>query len=134
MQKLTMLTPVIPYPPLSGGTAHIVQVVQQLARFYRVSLYALAADPAAVRWGPLAEWCEQTHAYAPTKRSKWGLEPPAVRQEYSADLVADLRHAWAAQAPDIVQLEFTSMAQYAPLAHKAGALVVCTAVDLAFRT
>ncbi|MEO7911320.1 MAG: glycosyltransferase family 4 protein [Roseiflexaceae bacterium] len=131
---LTILTPVVPYPPLSGGTAHIVETVHQLARFYRVSLYALAADPAAVRWGPLAEWCEQTHAYAPTKRSKWGLEPPAVRQEYSTELIAALRHNWAAQPPDIVQLEFTSMAQYAPLARKAGALVVCTAVDLAFRT
>ena len=134
MSKLSILTPIIPYPPLSGGTAHIVQVVQQLARFYRVSLYALAADPAAVSWGPLAEWCEQTRACAPTKRSKWGLEPPAVRQEYSADLVATLRQAWAAQPPDIVQLEFTSMAQYAPLAREAGAFVVCTAIDLAFRT
>lgn len=134
MPKLAILTPVIPYPPLSGGTAHMVQVVQQLARFYRVSMYALAADPAAVRWGPLAEWCEQTHAYAPTKRSRWGLEPPAVRQEYSAELAAALQHDWADQSPDIVQLEFTSMAQYAPLARAAGALVVCTAIDLAFRT
>ena len=134
MPKLTILTPVIPYPAHSGGTAHMLQMVQQLARFYGVSLYALAADPAAVRWGPLAEWCEQTRAYVPTKRSKWGLAPPAVRQEYSADLVAALRHDWDAQPPDIVQLEFTSMAQYAPLARAAGALVVCTAVDLAFRT
>jgi glycosyltransferase involved in cell wall biosynthesis len=134
MPKLAILTPVIPYPPLSGGTAHMVQVVQQLARFYRVSLYALAADPAAVRWGPLAEWCAQARAYTPTKRSKWGLAPPAVRQEHSANLVAALRHDWAAQPPDIVQLEFTSMAQYAPLARASGALVVCTAIDLAFRT
>jgi polysaccharide biosynthesis protein PslH len=134
MPHLTILTPIVPYPPRSGGTAHIVQITRQLARFYRVSLYALAADPAAVSWGPLAEWCEQTRACARTKRSKWGLEPPAVRQEYSADLVADLRQAWAAAPPDIVQLEFTSMAQYAPLAREAGAFVVCTAVELAFRT
>ena len=129
-----MLSPLVPYPPRSGGTAHIVQTLRQLARLYRVSLYALAADPAAVSWGPLADWCEQTRAYAPTKRSKWGMEPPAVRQEYSADLVAALRQEWAAQPPDVVQLEFTSMAQYAPLARRAGALVACTAVDLAFRT
>src|SRR4051794_4284588 len=131
---LTLLSPLPPYPPLAGGTAHIVQVTRQLARFYRVSLYALASDPAAVSWGPLAEWCAQTRAYERAKRSKWGLEPPAVRQEYSAELVAALRHDWAAQPPDIVQLEFTSMAQYAPLAHAARAFVVCTAVDLAFRT
>ncbi|HEU5102663.1 MAG TPA: glycosyltransferase, partial [Roseiflexaceae bacterium] len=59
---------------------------------------------------------------------------PAVRQEYSADLIAYLRQAWAAHPPNVIQLEFTSMAQYAPLARHAGALVVCTAVELAFRT
>lgn len=131
---LTILSPLPPYPPLAGGTAHITQVTRQLARFYRVSLYALAIDPAAVSWGPLAECCEQTRAYARTKHTKWGLEPPGVRQEYSAELIAALRQDWAAQPPDIVQLEFTSMAQYAPLARESGALVVCTAVDLAFRT
>ena len=131
---LTILSPLPPYPPIAGGTAHITQVTRQLARFYRVSLYALAIDPAAVSWGPLAECCEQTRAYARTKHAKWGLEPPGVRQEYSAELIAALRQDWAAQPPDIVQLEFTSMAQYAPLARESGALVVCTAVDLAFRT
>jgi polysaccharide biosynthesis protein PslH len=134
MPHLSMLTPVVPYPPRSGGTAYIMQMTRQLARYYRVSLYALAADPAAVRWGVLAEWCDTVRAFDRTPRSVWGIAPPAVRQEYSAELIAYLRHAWAEQPPDIVQLEFTSMAQYAPLARKAGAFVVCTAVDLAFRT
>ena len=132
MSHLTILTPIVPYPPYSGGTAHIMRVTRQLARAYRVSLYALAGDPNKVEWGPLAEWCEETRAFARTKRSKWGLEPPAVRQEHSADLIAYLRRAWTDQPPDIVQLEFTSMAQYAPLAHTAGALVVCTAHNVAF--
>ncbi len=132
MTHLTILTPVVPYPPRSGGTAHIMQAARQLARFYRVSLYALAGDPAAVAWGPLAEDCEQTHAFARTKRPRWGIEPPAVRQEYSAELISYLRQSWAVQPPEIVQLEFTSMAQYAPLARKSGARVVCTAHNLAF--
>jgi glycosyltransferase involved in cell wall biosynthesis len=134
MSHLTILTPVAPYPPRSGGTAHITRVTRQLSRAYRVRLCALAGDPAAVEWGPLADWCEETRAFARTRRSKWGLQPPAVRQEHSADLIAYLRDAWANQPPDIVQLEFTSMAQYAPLARAAGAFVVCTAVELAFRT
>ena len=132
MSHLTILTPVVPYPPRSGGTAHIVQITRQLARFYRVSLYALAVDPATVTWGPLAEWCDEVRAFGRTPRSAWGIAPPAVRQEYSAEMIAYLRRAWAKQAPDVVQLEFTSMAQYAPLAHKAGALVVCTAHNVAF--
>jgi glycosyltransferase involved in cell wall biosynthesis len=131
---LTILSPLPPYPPLAGGTAHIFQITQQLTRTYQTRLYALAADPARVTWGPLAEWCHETRAFARTRRSKWGLAPPAVRQEHSAELLAYLRQAWAAEPPEIVQLEFTSMAQYAPLARQAGALVVCTAVELAFRT
>src|SRR3954464_7074898 len=122
MPQLTMLTPVIPYPPLAGGSAHIVQVARQLARFYRVSLYTLAADPAAVTWGPLADCCDEVRAFGRTPRSPWGIAPPAVRLEYSAELIAYLRRTWAKQAPDVVQLEFTSMAQYASLAHAAGAL------------
>jgi glycosyltransferase involved in cell wall biosynthesis len=55
-----------------------------------------------------------------------------VRQEYVPELIAYLRRAWAAQPPDVVQLEFTSMAQYAPTARETGALVVCTAHNVAF--
>src|SRR5262245_56008835 len=129
---LTILSPLPPYPPLAGGTAHIVQITQQLARAYRVHLYALAANPAAVTWGPLAECCEELRAFGRDRRSAWGIAPPAVRQEHSAEMIAYLRRVWAAQPPEIVQLEFTSMAQYAPLAHTAGALVVCTAHNVAF--
>jgi len=132
MPQLTMLTPVVPYPPRSGGTAHIVQITRQLARYYRVALYALAADPAAVAWGPLAECCDDVRAFGRTPRSAWGIAPPAVRQEYSAALITYLHDTWAWQPPDVVQLEFTSMAQYASLAHQAGALAVCTAHNVAF--
>lgn len=129
---LAILSPVAPYPAQSGGAAHILGAVQQLARAYDVRLYALSADPNAVVWGPLAALCQEVRAFRRTPRAKWGFAPPAVRQDYSAALIARLRHAWGAQPPAIVQLEFTSMAQYAPLAHQAGAAVVCTAHNIAF--
>jgi len=129
---LTILSPLPPYPPLAGGTAHIVQVTRQLARFYRVSLYALAADPTAVSWGPLAEWCDDMHAFRRAPPTGISLDPPAVQQEYSDEMIAYLRRVWAKQSPDVVQLEFTSMAQYARLAREAGALVICTAHNVAF--
>ncbi|HEU5098366.1 MAG TPA: hypothetical protein VFU22_05075, partial [Roseiflexaceae bacterium] len=66
MTNLTLLTPVVPYPPRSGGTAHILRMAEQLARQYEVRLYALAADPATVTWGPLAEWCAETRAFTRT--------------------------------------------------------------------
>jgi glycosyltransferase involved in cell wall biosynthesis len=132
MTRLTILSPLAPYPPLSGGANHIVQATQQLAHFYDICLYALAADPAAVAWGPLAGRCAELRAFRRTPRSRWGVAPPAVQLEYSADLVAYLRRVWAERPPAIVQLEFTSMAQYAPLAQQAGALVICTAHNVAF--
>ncbi len=132
MRQLTIISPVPPFPPLSGGTAHITRTVRQLARFYAVQLYALAPDPAAVVWGPLGELCEETCAFRRSPRREWTLAPPAVRQDYSADLVAHARRAWAARPPDVVQVEFTTMAQYAALARAAGALVVCTAHNVAF--
>jgi glycosyltransferase involved in cell wall biosynthesis len=129
---LAILSPLPPYPPLAGGTAHMVQVARQLARAFQVHFYALAADPAAVTWGPLAECCVETRAFARTKQSKWGLVPPAVRHEYSQELIDYLRQAWRVQPPGIVQLEFTSMAQYASLARRYGATVICTAHNVAF--
>jgi polysaccharide biosynthesis protein PslH len=111
---------------------HIVQATRQLARAYEVHFYALAADPAALTWGPLAEWCAEARAFGRSRpRGQW-LDPPAVRQEQSAGLTLHLRRAWAQQPPDVVQLEFTSMAQYAPIARQAGAMVVCTAHNVAF--
>ena len=130
--SLHILAPVVPYPPLSGGTAHIMRTTQQLARSYTIHFAALAPDPVRVVWGPLAAQCASVQAFQPTPRRGPGLAPPAVRLEYSAGMVAYARAAWAAAPPDVVQLEFTSMAQYARLAQATGALVVCTAHNVAF--
>lgn len=129
---LHILAPVAPFPPLSGGTAHILRTTQQLARSYSVHFAALATQPAQLRWGPLVETCASVQAFPPTPRRGPSLDPPAVRLEYSAGLEAYARRAWAAAPPDVVQLEFTSMAQYARLARATGALVVCTAHNVAF--
>jgi glycosyltransferase involved in cell wall biosynthesis len=109
-----------------------VQATRQLARAYRVRLYALSSDPAAVTWGPLKACCESVRAFQRRPRPVPVLAPPSVRQEYSPDLVGHLRCGWQAEPPDVVQLEFTSMVQYAPLARATGALVVCTAHNVAF--
>lgn len=132
MPHLTLLTPIPPHPPLSGGAAHIAQVLRQLARAYAVSCYTLAPSPAAVEWGPLAGCCATVGAFARVARPGWGIDPPAVRQERSPELAAHCAQVWRAAPPTIVQLEFTSMAQYAPLARRYGARVVCTAHNVAF--
>lgn len=132
LPTLALLSPYVPHPPLSGGAAHIAQAVRQLAAHYRVSLAALADAPRDVDWGPLSASCEHVEAFArsPAPRSLWPL--PAVRGDYSAALVRRLAGVWRQRPPDIVQLEFTNMLQYAPLARRTGALVVATATNVAF--
>ena len=129
---LAILSPVIPYPPLAGGSAHLFQAALHLARFYRVHLYVLADDPGAVQWGSLAEVCERVEAFRRGPVGRRGLDPPAVWHERSPTFAAHLEAKWSVEPPDVVQLEFTTMAQYARLARGTGALVVCTAHNLAF--
>lgn len=110
----------------------MVQATRQLARFYDVRLCVLAETPDAVTWGPLAECCKEVRAFARSPLRGLSFDPPAVRQEHSQDLIAHVQRVWSMEPPDVVQLEFTGMAQYAALARQYGAKVVCTAHNVAF--
>lgn len=132
MSTLALLSPLPPYPPHAGGTAHMFQATRQLSRFYDVSVYALADDPTLVTWGPMPEWCAALHVFPRDRRRSVALDPPAVQQDRSPMLRTFLRAQWHGTPPDVVQLEFSTMAQYANLAREAGALVVCTAHNVAF--
>jgi polysaccharide biosynthesis protein PslH len=130
--NLTILSPLAPFPGYSGGAAHIRRIALGLAQHYRVALYALAARPAWVTWGPLAGACAELRAFRPGPRGGRLLDPPAARAERSAELEHYLEHVWSRQPPHIIQIEFTTMAHYAPLARATGALVMCTAHNVAF--
>ena len=132
LPHLALLTPGVPYPPLSGGTAHIMQALRQLVRFYTIDLYALTSNIEPILWGPLSQYCNTVHACERSRPPLWYPFIPAVRHDYSAELAMTLQHRWAKHPPDIVQLEFTSMSQYARLARRTGAAVVCTAHNVAF--
>lgn len=131
-KQLTIISPLPPHPPLAGGTAHIYHATQQLARFYNVNLYTLATDPAIVTWGPLQTCCDEVRAFGRIQPHGLSLDPPAVRQEYVPALRAYLEQRWATQPPNLVQLEFTSMAQYVTVARQYAIPVVCTALNVAF--
>ena len=134
LTTLDILTPYPPYPPHAGGTAHIFQASRQLSRWFDVSLFTLAQQ-VPVRWGPMPTWCRELQAFprapvGPLRRVS--LDPPAVQQEYAPAMAQFLHERWQRLPPTVVQIEVTSMAQYAPLARAAGALVVCTAQTLGF--
>lgn len=139
MPTLDIVSPLPPFPPHAGGTAHIFQASRQLSRYFTVSLYALAGDPASVEWGPMGEWCSELRAFPKpggflnsTGGVRHLFDPPAVRHDWSNTLAAFLRNRWLATSPNVVQLEFTTMAQYAPLARSLGIATVCTAHNVAF--
>jgi glycosyltransferase involved in cell wall biosynthesis len=122
----------VPHPPVAGSTVHIWHVARQLARFYAVSLFANANDPQRVDWGPLAEQCTEVAAFQRTFDRSLNLDPPAVRQEYSATLEAHLRRRWAEQPPEIVQIEFTTMLRYVHVVRSTHASVVSVIHSLGF--
>ncbi|MEM8530679.1 MAG: glycosyltransferase family 4 protein [Chloroflexota bacterium] len=131
-KRLAIVSPLPPHPPLAGGTAHLHQAIQQLARFYHIDLYTLATDPTIVTWGPLQKYCGEMCAFGRIQPHGLSLDPPAVRQEYAPTLHAHLQQHWATHPPDLVQLEFTSMAQYVTVAQQYSIPVVCTALNVAF--
>jgi glycosyltransferase involved in cell wall biosynthesis len=131
LPRLDIISPLLPTRPLVGGSAHIVGAARQLARSYTLRLFALAPDPAAPPDPALAA-CAEVHVVARGRpRGAW-LLPPAVRLDRSAVLADLLCRAWAQARPELVQIEFTTMAQYARLARATGAAVVCTAHNAGF--
>ncbi len=131
-EQLTILASSFSYPPRSGGAVHIFNAVRELSRYFQIRFYCLSQQPEAMFWGVMQDHCTELAAFRPQPRRALTLDPPAVGLEYSPDLVAHCERVWQQQAPAIVQLEFSSMAQYAPLARRYGAKVVCTAHNLAF--
>jgi glycosyltransferase involved in cell wall biosynthesis len=121
----------LPTAPLVGGTIHIVEVARQLAQAYALDFYALA-QPSAEAWPELNTLCRTVTIYTRTPSKGLSLDPPAARMEYSAPLLSALKRAWSRQPPAIVQIEFTTMMQYAALARRYGARVVCTAHNVAY--
>ncbi|NJP07735.1 MAG: glycosyltransferase [Chloroflexaceae bacterium] len=129
---LMILSALHPYPPQAGGTRHMLDSIAQLSRFYAIDLCILQDPAVPLVWGPLTDWCRSCHAFERTPRRLSPWLPPAVSLEYSAPLCQHVQQAWAIRSPRMVQIEYTSMLQYAPLARRTGATVICTAYVIAF--
>jgi glycosyltransferase involved in cell wall biosynthesis len=130
--RLAILTPLPPFPPMAGGTRHTYGAALHLARHYQVELLALAEDAASVTWGRLADRCATVRAFQRSAPRGSLFDPPAARMERSEALDGYIERVWARHPPDVVQIEYTTMAHYAPQARKTGALVVCMAPIVGF--
>ena len=131
--SLSVLTPTPLYPAHAGAKNHSLNALRQLSNYYTVDSYCLANQPQAVDWGPLPQWCRDLQAFAPTKPHHRGIDPPAVHLEFSQPMRDYLQQRWATNLPDLLQLEGTTMAQYAPFARRLGLkAIICTVHQVGF--
>src|SRR5664279_6155815 len=59
MQKILMLTPYLPYPPVSGGRVRSYNLIKRLARDYDITLVCFGRpEEQAFDIGPLRDLCK----------------------------------------------------------------------------
>ncbi|MBP8250983.1 MAG: glycosyltransferase family 4 protein [Herpetosiphon sp.] len=130
--RLTILAPSFSYPHRAGASVHIANAVRELSRSFATRFYCLNQQPEAMQWGDMADWCVETAAFRPQPQRRLTLDPPAVWLDHAPALIHHCEQQWRVQPPDLVQIEFTSMLDYAKLARRFGAKVICTAHNVAF--
>jgi glycosyltransferase involved in cell wall biosynthesis len=108
---LYILSPVAPFPPRSGGTQHLYQLVRMLSASFRITLCVVHPATQPPTWGDLPDYGIRCLAFAQTPSPHWWL-PPMARATYAGHLVQFLRQHVSTHTPCLVQLEFESMLHY----------------------
>lgn|GEM_PF-2239376 len=111
LPHIFILSPVAPFPPHSGGTQHLYQLVRLLSASFQITLCVVHPASRPPPWGDLPDYGVRCLAFVQTPAPQWWL-PPMARATYAATLVQFLRHQLPAHTPCIVQLEFGSMLHY----------------------
>ena len=110
-KKVGILTPYLPYPLAHGGAVRIFNLLREGARHFDITLFAFIEED-AVDLGPLTELCEKVVLVRkPRYRApRWStLLPPEVGEYESPGM----RRALREHAVDLLQVEYTQLAQYA---------------------
>jgi glycosyltransferase involved in cell wall biosynthesis len=112
---------VSPYPiepPLHGGAVFMNQTIRKLAPLARVHLICLLDEPREYetnrRLEQVCASAEFTVRWRDESRGIGALEPHAARTFYSADLLWRIHRNIYQRQIDVVQLDYTQLATYAP--------------------
>lgn len=131
--SLSVLTPTPLYPAHAGSKNHSLNALRQLGKYYELDTYCLSQQPETIDWGPLPQWCRDLRAFAPTKPARYSIDPPAVHLEFSQPLLDYWQQRWVHIAPDLLQLDGTTLAQYAPFARSLGvSAIICSVHQVGF--
>lgn len=111
LPHLFILSPVAPFPPRSGGTHHLYQLVRTLCTSFRITLCVVHPAAQPPTWGDLPDLGIRCLAFPQTPCPQWWL-PPMARATYAVILVDFLRQHVSPHLPCIIQLEFGAMLHY----------------------
>ncbi len=134
--RMLIVSPYAIYPPHHGGGVRLYNLIQHLSRTFELYLliFHREGDDPAQR-AALAQFCVKLefHRWQPRfERRRFSLAPPSAELFWdprAALRVADLVHR---HNLDLVQLEYTELAQYRKAAHPASVILV--EHDIAFRS
>ncbi len=134
--RLLIVCPYAIYPPNHGGAVRLYNLVKQLAE--RCDLYLLIFSPereTSEQRQALEPYCRRVyfHHWQPVfEREPWSAKPPSARLFASQRAAQRILEIVKTFAIDVVQLEYTELAQYR---HAAGeARVILVEHDVAFRS
>lgn len=127
--QILMLTPALPWPPMSGAAIRNYGILRGLAGAgHSVTLFSFAEpgqDPAA---GPLAQHCSHIETFTPPARSRtdrlrsllFSTRADIEGRLWSEQLAKRLQQILQEKSFDVIQLEGIEFAAYLPVVQEAG--------------
>lgn len=126
MTTVLMLTPYLPYPPVSGGRMRTYSLVKRLAEQHHITLVCFGRpEEQAFDLSPMRDYCELVVVDRPSSPSTakaalmtlTGLKPITMRLYKTPEMQATLAKLIRKQAFDVVHVESFYMLQNLPTGH-----------------
>ena len=136
-KNILFICPYIPCVGVHAGAGRMHTMIKLLSQRHRVSVVTFVDKESEFKYVPeLERYCQEVvaiHRKPPyRRRSPLLLEPFVVSEFNSAQMEAEIHRLLSEQDFDIVQVEYTQMAQYVP--NTARACTLLTEHEVAFAT
>ena len=136
-KSILFICPYIPCFGVHAGAGRMYTMIKLLARRHRVSVVTFVDRESEFKYVPeLEKYCEEVIAIRRRppyrKRNLWAIEPFVVDEFYSPKMREEIHRLLSMKDFDIVQAEYTQMAQYVP--HTRRSCTLLTEHEVAFAT
>ncbi len=136
--RVLVLTPYVPYPPISGGQTRVWHLAKELSKNHSVDLAAFAENEQE-----LARRADLEHVFGQVRlvrrhsetriRNLWRGFPARAHETACLRMESALKELLGGGSYDVLQIEYTEMAHYSDVA-RGLAKVALTEHDLAFES